>query len=59
MGLWTRLKGRVAKPYAGAAGDRRAEAKNELEAQTGDKPEAGVLDVVEQAERRKHRDIPG
>jgi hypothetical protein len=57
MGFWTRLKGKATRPIADAAGDRRSEAKNELEAQTGEKPTAAVLDVEEQAERRKHGDI--
>jgi hypothetical protein len=57
MGFWTRLKGKATRPIADAAGDRRSEAKNELEAQTGEKPPRPVLDLEEQAERRKHGDI--
>ena len=57
MGFWTRLKGKATRPIADAAGDRRSEAKNELEAQTGEKPTQPLLDLEEQVERRKHGDI--
>jgi hypothetical protein len=57
MGFWTRLKGKATRPIADAAGDRRSEAKNELEAQTGEKPTPPLLDLEEQVERRKHGDI--
>jgi hypothetical protein len=57
MGFWTRLKGKATRPIADAAGDRRSEAKNELEAQTGEKPTRPLVDLEEQMERRKHGDI--
>jgi hypothetical protein len=59
MGFWTRFKGKATRPIADAAGDRRSEAKNAVEAQTGEKPSEPVVDVVEQAARRKHGDIEG
>ncbi len=57
MGFWTRLKGKATRPIAGAAGDRRSEAKNAVEAATGEKPPKPVVDVVEHAARRKHGDV--
>ena len=57
MGFWTRIKGKATRPIANAAGDRRSEAKNAVEVQTGEKPEERVVDEIEQAERRKHGDI--
>ena len=57
MGFLTRLKGRVTKPIADAAGDRKSEAKNEVEARTGRKPDESVIESVEHEQRRKHGDI--
>ncbi len=53
----TRIKGKVTKPIAQAAGDRKSEAKNAVEAATGHKPEDDTLDAVEHATRAKHHDI--
>jgi hypothetical protein len=58
--LWTRMtrvKGRATRPIADAAGDRRSEAKNALEAQTGHRPEPRELHDMEQETRRKHGDL--
>ena len=55
--LWTRAKGKATKPIADAAGDRRAEAKAELEAETGHKPDEATLEAFEHEMRRKHGDI--
>jgi hypothetical protein len=57
MGFWTRLKGKTTRPIADAAGDRRSEALNQLEAETGEKPTRPDVDLEEQFERRKHGDI--
>jgi hypothetical protein len=53
----TRIKGKVTKPIANAAGDRRSEAKASVEAKTGQKPEDEKLDDVEQVVREKHGDV--
>ena len=37
--FWVRLKGKLVRPYAHAAGDRHSEAKDKLEAERGRKPE--------------------
>ena len=52
-----RLKGKVMKPIADAAGDRRSEAKAKLEAETGAAPEKAEIDVVEHETRKQHGDI--
>jgi hypothetical protein len=59
MGFWTKLKGKATRPIADAAGDRRSEARNAVEAETGEKPPEPVIDVVEQAARRQHGDVEG
>jgi len=56
-GFWARLKGKLMRPVADAAGDRRAEAKAEFEAHTAQKPDDASLDAVEQAVRERHGDI--
>jgi hypothetical protein len=55
--IWTRMKGKATRPIADAAGDRRSEAKAELEAHTGRKPEEDELHAVEDETRRRHGDI--
>ncbi|MDQ1434842.1 MAG: hypothetical protein QOF59_1658 [Actinomycetota bacterium] len=55
--MWTRTKGKVARPWAEAAGDRRSEANAAIEAETGHKPDAKSLDEVEHEVRRRHNDI--
>lgn len=45
------------EPIADAAGDRRSEAKNALEAHSGHRPEPRELDDMEQETRRKHGDV--
>jgi hypothetical protein len=57
--FWTRTKGKVARPWAQAAGDRHAEANNAIEAETGHKPDPPLLDAVEHEVRRQHNDIEG
>ncbi|MDP9334132.1 MAG: hypothetical protein M3Q30_12610 [Actinomycetota bacterium] len=57
--VWTRMKGKATRPIADAAGDRRSEAKAELEAHTGHKPDQHELDAVEDETRRRHGDIQG
>ena len=54
--LLVRLKGKLTRPVAHAAGDRRSEAKARLEAATGRKPDEPVVDAVKQHVRREHRD---
>jgi hypothetical protein len=53
----TKIKGKITRPIANAAGDRRSEAKNAVEAKTGQKPEEPTLDAVEQLAREKHGDV--
>ncbi|MDQ1380795.1 MAG: hypothetical protein QOJ71_1514 [Actinomycetota bacterium] len=53
----TRTKGKVARPWAEAAGDRRSEANAEIESETGHKPDTEVLSEVEHETRRRHHDI--
>lgn len=53
----TKIKGKITKPIADAAGDRRSEAKNAVEAKTGHKPEETTVDAVEKLTREKHGDI--
>jgi hypothetical protein len=53
----TRIKGKVTRPIAQAAGDRHSEAKNAVEANTGKKPEDATLDAAEHATRAKHNDV--
>lgn len=53
----TKIKGKITKPIANAAGDRRSEAKNALEAKTGQKPEGPTVDAVEHLARKKHGDV--
>lgn len=52
-----KLKGKIMKPIADAAGDRRSEAKAKLEAETGTAPEEADIDVVEHETREQHGDI--
>ena len=54
---WVRLKGKLTKPIAHAAGDRRSEAKAELEETLGRKPDDTVVDLVQQDVRLQHHDI--
>jgi hypothetical protein len=54
---WTRLKGRLERPLADAAGDRRAEAKAEARMVTGHEPDDITVDVEEQEVRTRHGDI--
>jgi hypothetical protein len=54
---WTRLKGKLERPLADAAGDRRAEAKAEFRAATGHDPDDKTVDVEEQSVRARHGDI--
>ena len=56
MGLWTRLKGKLMRPVADAAGDRHAEAKAHLEASTGTEPDAASIDAVQDHVRERHHD---
>ncbi|MCU1467545.1 MAG: hypothetical protein JWM72_3473 [Actinomycetia bacterium] len=53
----TRAKGKVARPWADAAGDRHSEANAAIEAETGHKPDDQLLDAVEHEVRRRHGDI--
>ena len=55
--LWTRTKGKVARPWADAAGDRHAEANATIEAETGHRPDPTSLHEVEHDVRRRHHDI--
>ncbi|MDP9335149.1 MAG: hypothetical protein M3Q30_17845 [Actinomycetota bacterium] len=55
--LWIRLKGKLTRPVADAAGDRPSEANAELEAKTGSKPEEDAVEAAEQEVRRRHGDI--
>ena len=55
--FWTRLKGRATRPIADAAGDRRSEAKNALEADSGHRPAEYELKATEHETRRKHGDL--
>jgi uncharacterized protein YjbJ (UPF0337 family) len=57
--IWTRTKGKVARPWAKAAGDRHAEASAAVEAATGRKPDAPLVDAVEHEVRRQYKDIDG
>ena len=57
--FFTRTRGKVARPWADAAGDRHAEANAEIEAETSHKPDQPLLDAVEHEVRRQHKDIPG
>jgi uncharacterized protein YjbJ (UPF0337 family) len=54
--LWTRLKGKFARPVAEATGDRRAEAKAHLEASTGREPAEAAVDDAQDAVRKRHHD---
>jgi hypothetical protein len=54
---FTRIKGKATQPVANAAGDRRSEAKAEVEAQTGHKPSEPELHAAEHETRREHGDI--
>ena len=54
--LWTRIKGKIMRPVADAAGDREAEAKAEHEAQTGREPDRQTLHVVKEHIRERHHD---
>ena len=56
MSLFTRLKGKLVRPVADAAGDRRAEAKAHLEAATGDKPDNAAVDDEKVVVRERHHD---
>jgi hypothetical protein len=53
----TRAKGKVTRPWAEAAGDRRSEANAEVEAETGHKPDEQELEEVEHDVRRRYKDI--
>ena len=53
---WTRFKGTIARAVSDAAGDRRAEAKGDLEARTGREPEDAEVERAEQVVRQKHHD---
>ncbi len=55
--LLTRLKGKITRPIADAAGDRRSEAKARVEAATGTKPDDATLKVVEHRVRERHGDV--
>jgi hypothetical protein len=55
--FWTRTKGKVARPWAEAAGDRHAEASAAIQAETGRKPDEPLLGAVEDEVRRQHNDI--
>lgn len=55
--LWVRLKGKLVRPYAKAAGDRHSEAKAKLEAESGHKPPAPLLDATEHELRRDYHDL--
>ena len=54
---FTRVTGKVTKPIADAAGDRRSEAKAAFEANTGHKPTETVLEAAEHETRRRHGDL--
>ena len=54
---FTRVKGKVTKPIADAAGDRRSEAKAAVEAKTGHEPTETVLEAAEHETRRQHGDV--
>jgi hypothetical protein len=56
-GFWARVKGKVVRPVAEAAGDRRSEAKAEFQAHTAHTPSDSTLDVVEHAVREHHGDV--
>lgn len=51
-----RTKGKVARPWAEAAGDRHSEANAAIEAETGHKPDDQLLDAVEHEVRSQHHD---
>jgi hypothetical protein len=57
--VWTRLKGKLIRPIADAAGDRHSEAKAHLEASTGQTPEDETIKNVEQVVRQRHGDTDG
>jgi hypothetical protein len=54
--IWTRLKGKLTRPLADAAGDRRAQAKAEIEAATGKVPDDDTIDAVQQVVRKRQGD---
>ena len=54
---WIRLKGRLTRSIANAAGDRHSEAKAELEEFTGRKPDEATVDAVEKKVRVRHHDM--
>jgi len=55
--FWSRLKGKVTRPVAEAAGDRHSEAKAEVRARTGHEPTDATTEVVERVARERHGDI--
>jgi hypothetical protein len=57
--LWTRIKGKVIRPVAEAAGDRDAEAKARFEVSRGREPtDAEVAARREEVRARHHDTIP-
>jgi hypothetical protein len=56
---WVRIKGRLTRPVAKAAGDRRSEAHAELEARTGRDPDDRTVDAAERVIKRRYRDTGG
>lgn len=55
--MWTRLKGKVIRPVADAAGDRQAEAKADVQAHTGREPDDAAVETTEQKVRERHGDV--
>ncbi len=55
--LLVRLKGKLVRPYAKAAGDRHSEAKAKLEAESGHKPPERTIDATEHELRRQYHDL--
>jgi len=55
--FWSRLKGKVTRPVAEAAGDRHSEAKAEVRARTGHEPADATIEVAELVVGERHGDI--
>lgn len=53
----TRAKGKITEAAGWAAGDRGAEAKGKVEAETGDEPDDETVEEVEDEIREEHGDI--